>query len=157
MIRGSVRIQLFSPDQATTAEPSSKRCGTFQGYDRGRQPLRLEIRDSPLTARRATAIMRALREARRLFSWADPFLFSRVGLPRAEIHAPRHLCVGRLPATFLVRFDHGGISRSAKPRQFQGVAIARLPFSTTLKATGISFSGFSVFMNDCPPYGLIVS
>ena len=50
MIRGSVRIQLFSPDQATTAEPSSKGCGTFQGYDRGRQPLRLKIRHRLLAA-----------------------------------------------------------------------------------------------------------
>ena len=45
---------------------------------------------------RNPAIMRALREARR-FSWADPFLFSRVGLLRAEIHVSRRLCVGRLP------------------------------------------------------------
>jgi hypothetical protein len=70
------------------------------------------------------------------FNSPCPILVSRVRLLRAEIHAFRFRCVGRLPATFRVRFDRGGISRSLKPRQFQDVAIARLPFSTILRARG---------------------
>ncbi len=73
---------------------------------------------------------------RKPFNSPRPIFASRVLLLRVEIHAFRRRCVGRPPATFQVRFDRGGMSRSLKSRQHRDAAIARLPYSTILKAQG---------------------